>query len=313
MLFRVGAAAAASYTISECHEGIWLYLNLGGLYNVGGYRIAYMLDDNGFYTRLDHNGTLTDIGTLGGSVSQLNNVNDKGQVVGTSYVAGDVATHAFIWDSGSMIDLGTLGGTNSEARSINNNGQVAGNSYISGDQFQHAFLFKNGGMSDLGTLGGNSSSVAGMNENGQIIGKSTLAGDEHSHAFLWTNGSMTDLTPLFSDSEAKDINSCGQIVGNIFGLAIPESKNTHPFLYSNGTMTDINALVDEPHGSFYDVLSIDDSGKIVVYGEIMSDWGLYRSYTYVLMPVPEPSPAVLATGSVICFLLFTRRKGKISW
>src|SRR6185503_13442543 len=54
--------------------------------------------------------TLTDLGTLGGSSSQAVAINEAGQIIGQSYLAGDAEQHAFVWQGGVMTDLGTLGG-----------------------------------------------------------------------------------------------------------------------------------------------------------------------------------------------------------
>src|SRR5437773_2484653 len=81
-----------------------------------------------------------DLGTLGGTFSSAVAVNASGQVVGTSTIAGDAASHAFSWTAASgMIDLGTLGGNNSEARGVNASGQVVGTSTIAGDAEFHPF------------------------------------------------------------------------------------------------------------------------------------------------------------------------------
>ena len=51
---------------------------------------------------------MIDLGTLGGITSHAVAVNESGEVVGDSAIAGDTATHAFSWTAaGGMVDLGT--------------------------------------------------------------------------------------------------------------------------------------------------------------------------------------------------------------
>ena len=86
---------------------------------------------------------LSDLGTLGGLNSQASAINDSGQVVGSSTLAGDLVRHAFLHDGGVMIDLNTLlpadsGWELTSARDINNSGQIVGSGIIGGQT--HAFL-----------------------------------------------------------------------------------------------------------------------------------------------------------------------------
>ena len=164
-------------------------------------------------------GTMTDLGTLGGSGSQAYGVNDSGEVVGSAYRDGDVTVHAFLYSGAGLMDLGTLGGTNSIAFGINSAGEIVGSSQTSGDASRHAFLYAGGLMTDLGTLGGADSQADAINKGGLIVGWSQTA-DGGRHAFLWISGRMVDLNRLIALEpaaalvEATGINDLGQVVAN---------------------------------------------------------------------------------------------------
>src|SRR5438552_5465318 len=72
------------------------------------------------------NGTMTALGTLGGTWSIAYAINDQNQISGQAYTRGNRAAHAFRLSDGQMVDLGSLGGSASWGLAINNGGAVVG-------------------------------------------------------------------------------------------------------------------------------------------------------------------------------------------
>jgi len=135
-----------------------------------------------------------DLGTLGGSYTGADGINNLGQVVGSSSrFPGDRSKHAFRTAPNQPInpgtdDLGTLGGAYSYALGINDLGQVVGWSETASGEM-HAFRTGpnrpiNPATDDLGTLGGSSSGAYGINNLGQVAGSSSMPGQVPiAHAF----------------------------------------------------------------------------------------------------------------------------------
>jgi len=88
-------------------------------------------------------GKMTDLGTLKGGSSYANEINDAGQIVGSSQVSEALDFHAVVWDRGKLHDLNTLipagsGWVLRDAVAVNNRGQVAGSGLHNGRR--RAFL-----------------------------------------------------------------------------------------------------------------------------------------------------------------------------
>ena len=127
---------------------------------------------------------LIDLGTLGGSESYAQDVNDSRQVTGRSQIASGDA-HAFIWNSQQgMQDIGTLGGANSNGLGINNNGEVTGWSQIASSGASHAFYYDGNAMHDLGAMSGINSGGQGINDNASISGTIFFDNDTHQALVL---------------------------------------------------------------------------------------------------------------------------------
>jgi probable HAF family extracellular repeat protein len=178
------------------------------------------------------NGTMMDLGTLGGTIGNPTAFNNRGQVVGVSNLSGDLFSHPFLWTkNGGMQDLGTLGGNTGFPNWINDVGDIVGKTDLPGPlspEDHHAVLWSHGAMIDLGTFPEDTSSNAyNVNARGQVVGTSEdrahmLIG-VGEHAFLWENGGpMVDLNTLIpADSSlqltyAVAINNRGEIAG--FGV-----------------------------------------------------------------------------------------------
>jgi probable HAF family extracellular repeat protein len=170
----------------------------------------------------DH-GKMIDLGTLGGTNANVGSlalvINNKGQVAGTSNLAGDINFHAFLWDRGTLLDLGTLGGSFSTTFWINDAGDVVGWAATTGDQFAHAALWRNGKITDLGTLDGDCFGQAeAINSKGQIVGLSFSCDTGIQRAVLWEKGAIIDLSTLVPTNtnlalvDAYNVNDRGEIL-----------------------------------------------------------------------------------------------------
>jgi probable HAF family extracellular repeat protein len=73
-------------------------------------------------------GHMKDLGTLGGTFGLSLGINNQGQVIGISNLAGDQTADPFLWEKGKLIDLftETAGGNLITANAINDAGKIVG-------------------------------------------------------------------------------------------------------------------------------------------------------------------------------------------
>jgi probable HAF family extracellular repeat protein len=135
------------------------------------------------------NGSVTDLGNLGGkTMGKAAAINNRGEVAGFSDLP-DGTVHSFLWtrDAG-MRDLGALtGDVLGDPAGINDNTQVVGGSCDSSGNCR-AFLWQSNVLSDLNSLIAADSPwylvyALGINDVGEIVGFAveTSTGDLHAY------------------------------------------------------------------------------------------------------------------------------------
>lgn len=166
------------------------------------------------------NGTVVEIGTLGGTDTFIEQENN-GYVVGGSNIpmpieevegdeVTDLTVHAFVHKDGVIKDLGTLGGAYSSSSSVNSTGVVVGGSQLTDASYQ-AFRYENNAMIALPNLsGGNHSWAYSINNDGYIVGEAKNASGAFK-AVLWQNGVISELNSLLPANSGWDLTSAKSI------------------------------------------------------------------------------------------------------
>ena len=165
-------------------------------------------------------GRMQDLGTLGGTRATAARVNNRGQAVGNSNLAGDRVRHPYLWDRNrGMQDLGTLGGDSGYANWVDDQGDVVGAANLPGSQVSHGFLWTHGKMLDLHPAGAAPCSDAtAINDSGVVVGATNDCHDNSIAAMVWRHGHATDLNTLIAPTsthltKALYLSQRGEIVG----------------------------------------------------------------------------------------------------
>lgn len=165
----------------------------GGSGVCGGFNPIWLTNLQPLHALLWDDGKAIDLGNLGGTGHgdgiMAENLNNYGQVIGSSDLPGDANFHAFLWTRGTgMQDLGTLqGDVDSAALGINDIGQIVGVS-IDASFNPRAFLRQGQQLTDLNALvpAGSAlylASACSINAAGEIIGFA-FDSDGNVHAYM---------------------------------------------------------------------------------------------------------------------------------
>jgi probable HAF family extracellular repeat protein len=183
------------------------------------------------------NGTMRDLGGLGGTSGFASWMNASGDVVGQSNLPGDESAHPFLWNGRRMIDLGTLGGDDGSASWINDSGDVAGSADTTGSTAHHGFVWSNGVIRDLPPVGtGRCSNALFVAGNRDVVGNTTDCQGSEYDAMLWRHGESANLNDLIAPSPlhlitAEYVNPRGEILTRAL---LPNGDNRVVLLIPSG-------------------------------------------------------------------------------
>src|SRR5215469_3658614 len=234
------------------------------------------------------NGTMTDLGTLGGLYSRGLAISDSGDVVGTSSAKTNGSSGTFLWNGRTMKPLSAPG----RVYGINDSAQIVGQCYNSMFLQSFACVVSNGAVTalpesnpnieclEITTIPGQIPDAVSINNNGQILCNCIANGG--SLAVVWTNDNPTVLPTLGGGSSSGTAISSN---GDVVGTSQTSTGADDGFLLSNGTMTDL--------GSNFSPVAVNDSG-VVVGGPFVYSGTLQNLNN--LIPPGSPYQIQSATG-----------------
>ena len=311
------------------------YSNLGLIANAAlpAEAAAYGLNDLGIVVgigtgsnnfnrafRSNTNGTLEELGTLGGDESWAYAINNSNQICGSaSFVTGD--SHAFIFsDATGMNDLLTLGGYTATAFALDNAGNAVGSAEIV-NRTLHATLWPSGGAPrDLNEFipvnsGWVLTEARGVNDAGQIVGNGLLNGEPR--AFLLTPNLGVDTNPPIAVLTASDITNI-QFSAQLFSLTFWD--DTSMFAASIAT----NSVRVTGPGGFNQLATLYSSPvtngiKLTATFYVLAPSGIWNgtnngTYSVIIEPntVSDTNGNFVPAGSVGTFTVATETKPVVS-
>lgn len=269
------------------------------------------------------------VDSLGGNITRIRSINNKGQAVGESSTA-DGSLHPFFYASGRTQDLsarygigsvnalndrGDITGRTTDLRAmvirdgrvdvVGPAGSAAGAINQAGDMLVEYYppgrgivtcVYSHGRCTDLPAFGTQSVASA-INDAGWVSGTAT-AGDGHRHGWLYDGRTIADLTPAAANGAAYDVNDLGQVVGTM---------DQRAFLYADGRLIDLNTFVD-PQADLLLTSAYAINNDEQILARTCDRAGVFCYGTVLLSGIPAvPEPPAAAMLVLALGLLAARR------
>jgi uncharacterized membrane protein len=211
--------------------------------------------------------TLTNLGTLGGSSSSANAVNDQGQVVGAAAVLGDAHSDPFIYSKGTMKDVWPseteYGGWTVD---INNDGHFIVNDFVDASGDTESYLWNGTNWVDLGTGG-----AVSMNASDMVVGNVWYEGWPYTY-WVYANGQLNG-SPGYAlagpSAIATAVNGAGWIAGmcanpdpDIYSFGCVFGQNVSPYAISGIWQGGLPAIAINSSGA---TCSQDGSSEFAIF------------------------------------------------
>ncbi|MFT4038189.1 MAG: hypothetical protein QM692_08435 [Thermomicrobiales bacterium] len=214
-----------------------------------------------FHAALWENGTVTDLGALGGedAESAAWDINESGLIVGESEDA-DGIRRAVVWENGEIAQLRGLSATGSAAAyGVNASGVIVGESFDDASGQDVPVVWENREPRALPAPVGNDTTVWAVLDSGVILGQTENREEETTHGVYWQDGKLKVLTIFNIDTIVTTANQQGQMAG----MAQYSDLNRIPQVWTDGKPRRLPAF----EGGRVTVNAMNEAGQLVGYAE----------------------------------------------